>query len=364
MQIDALLPDPFLFDEGHRVKSIDDWPKRREQMLEAIVNLEYGGIPPAVRAHGQLLYQVLSKRPYSARTAQYHVVLDHDSRLRFRLDLLMPAEGDGPWPVLISGDGCWRYMTPQVQEAVLDRQIALAVFSRVEIIRDVYHTQAERQGGLYDVFPDKTFGAVAAWAWGYHRCIDVLETLEQIDTSKIAITGHSRGGKAALLAGATDPRVALTNANNSGCCGAGSHRCFGKGSERLADIIKNLGYWFGPQLADYVERDHELPFDQHELMATVAPRALLTTEALGDLWANPQGTMQNHRAAREVYDFLNADDRIAIHYRQGEHAHKLEDFMTLLDFIDWQFNGRQPSVEFNLDPFASTANAFDWQAPV
>jgi hypothetical protein len=72
----------------------------------------------------------------------------------------------------------------------------------------------------------------------------------------------------------------------------------------------------------------------HFLLALVAPRALLTTEALDDAWANPPGTQRSHAAAREVFGFLGAQDRLAMHCRPGGHAHSLVDWIALLDFAD------------------------------
>jgi hypothetical protein len=114
-----------------------------------------------------------------------------------------------------------------------------------------------------------------------------------------------------------------------------------------------IRFWFGPRLSEYIGREAELPFDQHFLKAAIAPRLLLTTEALGDLWANPAGTWQTHAAAREVYRFLGVEERIGIWYRAGGHAHGRADLETLLDFMDWHFRGRQPVFRYDRDPFAT-----------
>jgi hypothetical protein len=95
-------------------------------------------------------------------------------------------------------------------------------------------------------------------------------------------------------------------------------------------------FWFGAGLAAYAGRDGELPFDQHVLKALVAPRALLTCEAWGDLWANPSGTLRTHHAAREVYRLLGAPDRIGIAFRDGPHNHGPDDWRVALDFMESQ----------------------------
>src|SRR5262249_28075764 len=159
--------------------------------------------------------------------------------------------------------------------------------------------------------------------------------------------GHSRGGKATLLAGATDTRIALTAPNNSGCGGAGCYRFQGEKSEDIAAILKNFPFWFQPHFAEFIGHEDRLPFDQHTLKALVAPRALLSTEALGDLWANPSGTQQTYLAAREVFAFLGASEHIGIVFRPGGHEHNAEDWTTLLDFADRQLLGKSSTRLFD-----------------
>jgi hypothetical protein len=165
--------------------------------------------------------------------------------------------------------------------------------------------------------------------------VDYLETLPEADKTRIAVTGHSRGGKAALLAGALDERIALTAPNNSGCMGAGCTRVphDGESLERIASVFP---YWFSTRLAEFVGRETRLPFDQHSVKALVAPRALLSTEGLEDRWANPDGAQLTHDAAKPVFDFLGASDKIGIVFRPGGHGHTPEDWTTLLDFADRQ----------------------------
>lgn len=113
--------------------------------------------------------------------------------------------------------------------------------------------------------------------------------------------------------------------------------------EKLADTDKVFPYWFGHKLSSYVNRENELPFDQHYLKALIAPRALLTTEARDDLWANPIGTCRTHIAAKEVYKFLDAENKIAIWYRKGKHFHGIDDWRTFLDFMARQLGEKSHS---------------------
>jgi hypothetical protein len=294
-----------------------------------------------------------------ARHTQFRLHTGPERPFHFLLHLLIP-QGDGPFPVSLNGDACWRDSADPIVCEVIGRGCVLAQFNRVEIVPD--NLCSERSTGLYRVYPEGNYGALSAWAWGYHRCVDFLHTLPFVDAQRIAVTGHSRGGKTVLLAGATDERIALTAPNNSGCGGAGCFRWQGPQSETLADILRVFPYWFSPRLKEFIGKEAILPFDQHSLKALVAPRALLSTEALGDLWANPEGTWQTHLAAREVYRFLGAEDRIGIWYRVGGHDHGEVDWKALLDFADWQWRGKTTTTRFDRCPFDNLPRPFSWSA--
>ena len=342
------LPDLFNFNDSSRLSGSADWPRRRQELLDAVIPLEYGLIPPTAPVRPELLSSHPLMEPAGSRHVQYRLHVETTPPVSFLVDLYLPASSH-PLPVILNGDLCWPHLDSTIYRLVLENQVILAAFNRTEVVPD--HDQYGRTTGLYAAFPDLKFGGLAAWAWGYHRAVDFLLTLPEVDGAKIAISGHSRGGKAVLLAGVTDERIALTNPNNSGCGGAGCYRFQGPNSETLADIMRRYGYWFNPRLADYIGRESELPFDQHFLKAAVAPRLLLTTEALGDLWSNPSGTWHTHFAALEVYRLLGIEEKIGIWYRPGGHAHGPADFQALLDFIHWQFFGQQPQAVFNRNPF-------------
>ena len=355
------LPNPFRFRDGSWVKTHADWERRRQELLDLVIPLEYGGLPPTPSGvRFEPLHTHIVRSLNNAPFTQYRIFHADEPSFHFRLDLIRP-DGEGPFPVVLSGDGCYRFATEDVLREILRRRFLFAQFSRVEIVPDLYNS--DRNSGLYLVYPRLSFGALAAWAWGFHRCVDVLQELPFVDRHAIAITGHSRGGKAALLAGATDPRITLTAPNGSGGGGAGSFYRPGPGAERLADLLKAVPYWFGPDLRAYVNRDHELPFDQHFLKALVAPRALLSVEGLEDHWANPTGTWLTHLAAREVYRFLGVPDRIGIRFRPGGHDHSPADWAAFLDFMEWHVRGTPPPARYDENPFPSLPQAFSWSAP-
>ncbi|MCS6776155.1 MAG: hypothetical protein NZ557_06400 [Chthonomonadaceae bacterium] len=351
------LPDPFLKPDGERVRTAQEWEARRRQLLEQILRYEYGPLPPEP---GRVVVEEIATRILPGTDImEKELVLrtGPDLAVRTRLLLFIPP-GEGPFPVVVRGDLCWGRISTDIVTQIARRGYALADFDRVDIAPD----SAER-AGVYRAYPDYRGGRLAAWAWGYHRVIDYLVTLPYIDVKRIIVTGHSRGGKTALLAGATDQRIALTAPNNSGCGGAGCYRFQGEGSEDIAAILRNFPFWFQPHFHAFIGQVERLPFDQHTLKALIAPRALLSTEALGDLWANPSGSQITYQAAREVYTFLGASDRIGIVFRQGPHEHNADDWNALLDFADWQLAGKTVARRFNQLAFPDLPLPYTWRAP-
>jgi hypothetical protein len=322
------LPDPFVFRDGTRVETRDDWERRRSELKTLIQEYAYGALPPADGKVKAVEVGSKSLDDIQASEKELSLSVGPDGRLKARL-LVTAPNGEGPFPAIIVGDLCWGKVAPPIVKEVVGRGYILAEFDRTAFAPD----ENDLTGGLHALYPNEDFGALAAWAWGFHRVVDYLGMLPEVDPSRIAVTGHSRGGKAALLAGALDERIALTAPNNSGCMGAGCTRVPHDG-ETLERIVNVFPYWFSTRLTGFVGRETRLPFDQHSVKALVAPRALLSTEGLEDRWANPDGTQRTHDAAKIVYDFLGAGDKIAIVFRPGGHGHTPEDWQTLLNFAD------------------------------
>ncbi|MDF3130246.1 hypothetical protein P0Y35_13645 [Kiritimatiellaeota bacterium B1221] len=337
----------------------EDFP--REETAKEIADVMYGGLPPEpVEIHIEKCCEArVARWPGAPKLWTYKLhCRGGEVPFSFTVQILFP-QGDGPFPAVMNGDGCWWYATEEVAQMVIAQGCALVMFDRTEMARDLggqTHGNPDwkrREGGLYDVYPGGTFGAISAWAWGIHRCVDLLMSLPFIDPEKIAVTGHSRGGKTALLAGLTDQRITMINDNASGTCGAALSRYVSEQGETLAQILFQFPHWFGPKLQAYADQEEDLPFDQHSLLACLAPRPLLMTYSLEDMWANQRGMVLAAEAAREFYQFYGKADAVAYHFREGGHAHLSEDWAVLLDYIGVHWQGKAPGCAYNQHPYGS-----------
>jgi hypothetical protein len=348
------LPDPFAFTSGERVTSRVDWLRRRSELIQLLQYYEYGALPA-----GPTRVEVASSPGGStARDRELTVSVSSGARrASFALRLRLPP-GAGPFPTFI-GAAPGGLPSSLNGERFLARGFAVVDVPLLAIAAD----DASRSGAFYTLYAETDAGGLAAWAWGFSRAVDALLSVPEVDGGALVVTGHSRYGKAALLASALDERFALTIPAASGLGGTSSFRFFyeadGK-NEKLENITSRFPYWFSPVLRGFVGSPERLPFDQHAVMALIAPRLLLTTIATEDHWANPRGAQVTHLAARRVYQFLGAPDRIAIHYRAGDHAMNDEDFTAMMDYADLHFRGRKPSVTFDQHPYPEEPRAMPW----
>ena len=175
------------------------------------------------------------------------------------------------------------------------------------------------------------------------RAVDHLCTLPEVDKQRIAIAGHSRNGKQALLAAAFDERISAVIAS-SGNTGEGDPWRYTTtmfANESIEQITRVFPHWFHPRLRFFVGREHKLPMDQNSLMALVAPRGLFLYSAYAEQEGNPFGFEQVYRSAVSVYRFLGHEDNIWMHLRDGEHGTTAEDDEVFCDFLDTVFGQRK-----------------------
>lgn len=385
------LPDPFLFNDGTRVRTTDDWAKRRKELYEETVTLHFGNMPPEP--------EFLEVEPLCYGSINIFRIKTgtRENPVTFNMHMFKCCSKSNNAPVVISGDMCFsRMYDKDLIETITENDINFVMFNRTELAPDIssYNLSAlnTTQSGEYTLgneiweklqdgncggqlkktYPDCEFSAVSAWAWGYSRCVDALEILGNVDLNLITFTGHSRGAKTAALAGIVDERAAIVNPNATCCGGNSGYRIYMeatmedgtvKKSERLDNIFRLFPAWMGKGMKQYIDNENNLPFDSHEFKAMVAPRILFVSEGAHDIWANPVGTWQTSEAAKEVYKFLGCEENLYWYFREGGHNQTPEDLSQLVNIINHVRNGEEINNKFFKRPFKYIEQAWDWETP-
>jgi hypothetical protein len=362
------LPDPLMGSAG-RVSTAAEWPARRAEILELFRANVYGRSPGRPES---LRFEVLEENPRAmdgaATLKRIAVISGQGGREhRFELTLFLPNRASWPVPVFLLLNNRPATNTDPTRkersefwpaEAMVGRGYGIAALQVAELAPD---DSAHFREGVIRLFegtttgprPADAWGALAAWAWGASRAMDYFVTDPRVDAKHVAVVGHSRGGKAALWAGAEDERFALVISNESGEGGAAlARRNFG---ETVARITTVFPHWFARNYAGYGDRVDALPIDQHMLLSLIAPRALYVASADGDLWSDPRGEFLSLVAASPVYALwgeppMRADamppldaalivGSRAYHVRTGVHNLLTFDWARYAEFADRLWGG-------------------------
>ena len=220
-------------------------------------------------------------------------------------------------------------------EEIVSRGFAAVSFHTWAVAPD-YNTGNTK--GVFEAFEKpgpyrkpKLWGTISAWAWGASRALDWLETVPEIDAKRVAVIGHSRGGKTALWAAVTDKRFAMACVNGSGCSGAKLNHMDLEKSEHIAHIVRTFQYWFCLDYTLWVNREKEMPYDQHELLSCVAPRLLAVGSGSKDVWAGPAGEQKATELARAAW---SDPDRVSYHCHEGGHGMGADDWNVYLSHAE------------------------------
>ncbi|MDR2774725.1 MAG: acetylxylan esterase [Tannerella sp.] len=384
-----VLPDVLRLNNGQKVETKEEWEKLgRPELMEMFASEMYGRTPgEKIRVRYEKLTENPDDMGGKATCKQVKFIFSNAEGKEIEAILLLyiPNKPEKKVPVFVSYNYNGNHST------TTDTTIYYP--PSFNFIRDVGHTHRERGNQTsrwcydriidrgyavatmcyHDIFPDvdgmkehsivslfsgydaeskapDEWQAIGAWAWGSSRIVDYLETEERINAGKIAIMGHSRQGKAALWAGVQDTRFGIVISNDSGSGGAAlSKREFG---ERVANVSSIKPYWFCPAFNRYRNNEAGLPFDQHQLIALIAPRKVYIASASEDLWADPKGEFLSAYHAGPVYKLYGMSaiesDRmpelhqpvltdIGYHIRAGKHDVTDYDWERFMDFMDKHF---------------------------
>lgn len=303
------LTDPFVWsDNKGRSTKFKNWSHRRAEIGAEIEHYEIGkkpNRPDTITAS------------YSGDTLKVFVT-ENGKTLTLTSRITLP-EGKGPFPAVI---GIGRGSGSLPAEIFTSRGIAQIPFNFTQVMA---HNQKRGNEPINQLYPELiSMGAYSAWSWGVSRLIDGLELVSKelpIDLKHLAITGCSFAGKMALFAAAFDERIALTIAQESGGGGAAAWRV----SQSLPVKVETLGatshVWFQESMFQFSDKNvSKLPFDHHELMAMIAPRALLVLGNPDFVWLADESGYVSCRAAHEVWKTFGIPDRFGFSIVDG-HGH-------------------------------------------
>ncbi len=221
---------------------------------------------------------------------------------------------------------------------------------------------AYRTTRFFPAYPDYDWGLLRAWAWGVSRIVDFLQTDPSVDKTKFMVTGVSRTGKSALIAGAYDERIALVAPVASSGGGTPAYRFSGSvpdrgGKEGLTEMVRKYPNWFSDHLHQFWGQPDKLPFDENWLIALCAPRPFIALEGDHDQNVNQNGVYRSIVAAKPAYDFLHAGDKIGISFADRPHGMVQGDWDALLAFADKFLMGKPTTRTFDQYPPGMGPNA-------
>jgi len=334
--------------------SLEQWKDHgREEIRNAILREEYGF--RSKHCKEPLAYKVEEKREKERLTVERLSMSYRGYPMRFYLYLpknmakpvpafvfVMHEYAEDIMPIHDLMDHYDLFTYCPIEEVIAEG-FALVLIATREIAPDEQNSNRPKVMDYFDDWgKDDSMGALQAWSWGCSKAVDYLEKRPEIDTKHIAVVGHSRGGKTALLAGAMDERFELVVSSCSGNSGAAISRgCTG---ETIKDIIGAAPYWFDRNYRKYVGHENELPFDQHQLIALSAPRYVYVSSATEDAWATPKNELLSCRLASQYFELygikgLVAPDSIKTNtsYAKGHIAYHFKEDTHRITPCDWHF---------------------------
>ncbi len=357
--------DPLISISGQNVKTVSDWETyRREEIMVLLSNFIYGVRPMERPDNMEFKVEYITENYLGYPILRKHVVI---SFLGFDMpfDLFLPMESYKKKPVplfihVLNETSMQKHLPVENPDNnflpivnMAKRGYGCAVMPTLNVSPDWKH-YPEFKKGVFGAIQDaskrdqRSWATISGWAYGASRIMDYLETDSDVEHTKVGICGHSRAGKAALWAAATDLRIALSISNDSGCSGAAFTRDGVEGKEHIVDI--NISNWFCGNYHNFDNNEEWLPFDQHMLLAAIAPRPLYVKSNVEDIWAGPDDELLSCKLASPVYELYGkkgviAEDTIEVgkayhdgdigyHRAPGDHSLTASDWEMFLDFAD------------------------------
>jgi hypothetical protein len=371
------LPDPLVFIGGSKVTTPEQWEGRKKELFELFDREVYGRIPANIPPVKWVVIEektsTVENIPVIERELKGHV--DNSSYPSITVDIQMkltiPVNAAKPVPVIIEfgwlGPMFFNMPDPPKptwQEQLLKKGWGYAILVPTSIQDDSGAGLTKGIIGLVNKgAPRKKddWGALRAWAWGAGRAIDYFATINEVDETKVVIEGLSRYGKAALVAFAYEPRIAIGFIGSSGAGGAKILR------RNLGEQVENLAasgeyHWFAPNFIKYAGplTANDLPVDAHELVALCAPRPVFISAGSSNVegtWVDAKGMFLSGVYASPVYELLGRKGlersdfppqetsllKGDIAFRQHEGGHTvIPNWPYFIEFAERYFSGKRP----------------------
>ncbi len=335
------------------------YPQMRAQVLEIICREEYGFMPENM-PDVEFILEKEDKNAFAGKGATYNYIAklsNENGTHEFPFVYSCPV-GNCKFPAIIHNN--FRRNYPDIYtpaEEIIDNGFAIATFCYKDVTSDNTDYTNGLAGLVFggDRKNNTDASKIVLWAWASMKILDFLETRPEIDSTKVAICGHSRLGKTALVTGALDERFSIVYSNNSGCSGAAISR--DKVGETITLIHNACPHWSCYNYAKYRDNEHGQPFDQHYLGALIAPRAMYIASAIEDEWADPNAEYMCAVASSVFYEklgvtgFIHPDrlpepgdvfheGNIGYHVRFGTHYFSRTDWLYFMEFAKkyWHMN--------------------------
>jgi endo-1,4-beta-xylanase len=405
------LPDPFTFFNGRKVRFPEDWVARRAEVKDLAQYYEFGYMPAAPQSLSAVSTdQANGSRSYKSIAV---TVRDQGSAASFTPILYLPTSGSPPYPVIVEEDIFANPTFAAPNPAFLAGGYAVLSIPTWDLpafgLPGIASDDGNHTGAFFDLYPYKLDnagddrGVLLAWAWGASRGVDALHYLTDndpayanlLDLRKLVVTGYSRWGKAALLAGMLDERFQVTAPGGSGSGGATPYRydSFGNvpfrhapfgnlypwgrspGAETLGDHVRHQTHNSNEMIRRFLNDiipaaveprmyqtdtwgyGERLPYDHHEEIAAIAPRAVIIDATNNDYADNAEGDAIGFEGAKSVYSCFGVSQNLALDLDMGNTGHALTPAQAqhIVDFANFILHGVQlaPAVKLQLttDPY-------------
>jgi hypothetical protein len=396
------MPDVMTLNNGQKVKTIAQWNQRRQEMKNILEYYFTGYAPPPP---GNVKGKEISSQNLLNGKVKYrlvHLTFGPNESLSLDIGIFSPTEG-GPFPVVISPSGTPPGATPlprlpqganqgtgkdtllvigpmppsaaseaaarqiprtaeQIAESnpALAHGFAFVTFNNNDCgedttLRNPDGSWAYRTTRFFPAYPNYDWGLLRAWAWGASRIADYLISDPTIDKNKLIITGVSRTGKSALIAGAFDERFSLVAPVASSGAGTPALRFSGAvpdrgGKEGLTEEVSKYPNWFSPHLHQFWGQPDKLPFDEHWFIALVAPRPFIALEGDHDQNVNQNGVYQSWLNAMPAYDLFHHSEELGVNWADRPHGMVQGDWDALFAFADHFLSNKPITRKFDQFP--------------